>query len=63
MYINKRQFIMKKILILLILIACTGCEVTGPYTGTKYSIGVDGEDGLYLHAKPLAFDKVKGLLD
>ena len=54
---------MKKILILLVLIACSGCEVTGPYTGTKYSIGVDGEDGLYLHAKPLAFDKVKGLLD
>ncbi len=54
---------MKKLSVLLILVLCAGCEVTGPYTGTKYSIGVDGDNGLYLHAKPLAFDKVKGLLD
>lgn len=54
---------MKKIIILLILVLCASCEVTGPYTGTKYSIGVDSDNGLYLHAKPLEFDKVKSLLD
>jgi|14_taG_2_1085336.scaffolds.fasta_scaffold00545_19 hypothetical protein len=54
---------MKKLFICIVLLACTGCEIVGPYTGTKYSIGVDSDNGLYLHAKPLAFDKVKSLLD
>lgn len=36
----------------------TGCQVdvTGPYTGTKYSIGVDPEEGVVLKAKPFGWD-------
>ncbi len=54
---------MKKLLLLLILIVCTGCSLTGPYTGTKYEIGYNDEDGIFFKAKPLVIDKITGLLD
>lgn len=40
-----------------ILLLCTGCviDVTGPYTGTKYTFGVD-EEGMKVKAKPIAWE-------
>lgn len=54
---------MKKIIILLTLIICTGCQVTGPYTGTKYEIGYNNQDGVFIKAKPLVIEKITGLLN
>ena len=49
---------MKKIIALLLLVLCAGCSVTGPYTGTKYEIGYNDSDGVYLKAKPLVINKI-----
>lgn len=54
---------MKNILICIFIVACSGCSVTGPYTGTKYEIGYNNNDGVFIKAKPLVFDKITGLLD
>lgn len=54
---------MKKLLALAVLILCAGCQITGPYTGTKYSIGIDDNDGFFIKAKPFDFDGVKKILE
>ena len=54
---------MIKIIILLTLIMCTGCQVTGPYTGTKYEIGYNNQDGVFIKVKPLVIEKITGLLN
>jgi len=34
----------------------------GPYTGTKYSAGVNAEDGIFIKAKPFGWDSIIKLL-
>lgn len=53
----------KWVLSALMVLFCSGCSVTGPYTGTKYEIGYNNDDGVYLKAKPLVVEKVKSLFD
>ena len=52
---------MKKLLLIILLALCTSCSITGPYTGTKYEIGYNNDDGVFIKAKPLVIDTVKDL--
>jgi len=54
-----------KLLTLVILFwFCVGCQIdaVGPYTGTKYSAGVNAEDGIFIKAKPFGWDSIIKLL-
>lgn len=49
---------MKKLFIITLTIFLNSCVVHGPYTGTKYELGVDAEKGLFMSAKPMSFNEV-----
>jgi hypothetical protein len=48
----------KWIAVSLLLIFCTGCSITGPYTGSKYEIGANEDVGIYMSVKLFDSDSV-----
>ena len=54
---------MKKFILAAVLMLTTSCTLTGPYTGSKYSIGADDEIGVYASVKFFDSDTVtKGVV-
>ncbi len=49
---------MKRPLCLLAALTLNGCVIHGPYTGTKYEIGVNEENGIFVSAKPIGWEAV-----
>jgi hypothetical protein len=43
---------------LLLALVLNGCIISGPYTGTKYEIGVSEENGVFASAKPIGWNAV-----
>lgn len=45
---------MKKLVFYIIVIfALSSCTISGPWTGTEYSIGANRNEGIYIKAMPL----------
>jgi hypothetical protein len=48
---------MRKLLcLMMIAVICQGCVIKGPWTGSKYEIGANEDQGLFISVKPMDSD-------